>query len=82
MGDTRLGRNILFLRKKYSLSRKALACLIGISVYTLKDWEEEKSKPILRHDQLNRIATIFELTGEDLVNKELNEIAASLRSSQ
>ena len=82
MGDTRLGRNILFLRKKYYLSRKALACLVGISVHSLKDWEVEKSKPIIRYDQLKRIAAIFNLSVEALVNEEIIEIATSLRSSQ
>ena len=71
--DTTFGRNIFYLRKKYKLSRTAIAKLTGISTYTLKDWEEGKRKPILTYDQINRISVIFDLPSEDLIYKDFNE---------
>ena len=79
--DTVLGRNLLFLRKKYHLSRKALSKLTGISVYTLKDWEEEKIAPVIQWEQLKRISVIFDISTERLVHRNLEEIATSERSS-
>lgn len=57
--DTKLGKNIFVLRKKYYLSRRALASLTGISEYTLRDWEEEWCNPIITWEQLKRIAVIL-----------------------
>ena len=72
MSDTMLGRNMLFLRRKYHISRKGLSCLTGISVYTLKDWEEERVIPVIQWEQLNRISEVFNIPGEDLVHKDLD----------
>ena len=69
--DTMLGRNILYLRKKYHLSRKALSCLTGISIYTLKDWETEKVRPVIYPEQLKRICAIFNISGDRLVHNFL-----------
>ena len=40
-------RNIRYLREKYKVSRRALSRLVGISVLTLRDFEEERVLPFL-----------------------------------
>ena len=73
MGDTTLGRNILFLRKKYHISRRGLSCLTGISIYTLKDWEEERVCPVISQEQLKRISEVFNIPTHQLVHKNLEK---------
>ena len=73
MSNTILGKNILFLRKKYHISRRGLSCLIGISIYTLKDWEEERMIPIIDYNQLKRLSEVFNIPGHKLVNNDLEK---------
>lgn len=68
-------RNIRYLREKYKVSRRALSRLVGISVLTLRDFEEERVLPFFTHRQLKRIIDVFELpieqfTQQDLLNGE------------
>ena len=68
-------RNIRYLREKYRVSRRALSRLVGISVLTLRDFEEERVLPFFTHRQLKHIRDVFELpieqfTQQDLLNGE------------
>lgn len=40
-----IGINIQSLRKKYGLSQSKFAALLGISVSTLRNWEQGRRKP-------------------------------------
>ena len=40
------GKTIARLRKKLKLSKEELAVKVGVSVYTIYRWENNKSKPI------------------------------------
>ena len=63
--------NIKCLRKKYSVSRKALAKLIGIRISLLKMIEEGKSAEIFSCREIDRICAVFDVPKEDLIHKEL-----------
>ena len=68
-------RNIRYLREKYKVSRRALSRLVGISVLTLRAFEEERVLPFFTHRQLTRISDVFDLpieqfTQQDLLNGE------------
>ena len=55
-------RRVRTLRKKYYLSQKALAALIGVSVYSLRGWEEETLEPMLSDESLARLCQVFDTT--------------------
>ncbi|MBO5953411.1 MAG: helix-turn-helix transcriptional regulator [Oscillospiraceae bacterium] len=65
-------KNICYLRKKYAISRRGLAKLIGMSEYTLKEMEEELRNPVFLHQQLERLCDIFEVSLEELLHKDLS----------
>lgn len=64
-------RNIRYLREKYKVSRRALSRLVGISVLTLRDFEEERVLPFFTHRQLKRISDVFELLIEQFTQQDL-----------
>ena len=55
-------RRVRTLRKKYYLSQKALSALIGVSVYSLRGWEEETLVPMLSNETLSRLCQVFNTT--------------------
>ena len=69
--------NIMTLRKAAGLSQEALAEKIGVSRQTVAKWESGESVPdILRCDQL---ASLFEVTVDDLLHGELDRVPPSPR---
>ena len=52
------------LRKKYYLSQKALAALIGVSVYSLRGWESGALEPQLHPQTLRRLCQVLDTTAE------------------
>ena len=65
--------NIKYLRRKYSLSRKALAKLIGIRFSLLKMIEEGESVEIFSHWELERLCAVFDVPKEILMHQNLLE---------
>ena len=66
-----IGRNILFLRKHYGMSRKTLAKLMGIPYACLR--RVESGDPVARmYDfHLKRLADIFDVSADALVYAEI-----------
>ena len=66
-----MGRNILFLRKHYGVSRKTLAKLLGIPYARLR--RVESGEPVVRmYDfHLKRLADIFNVSADALVYEEI-----------
>ena len=52
LNDFVCSKNIRYLREKYRVSRRALSRLVGISLCTLRDYEEERVIPVFTHRQL------------------------------
>lgn len=73
MSDTVFGRNILYLRKKYKLSRTALCNLTEINYYFLRDWEEEEDIAVLTWKQMKRLCAVFDISAESLAHTELDK---------
>ncbi len=66
------GKNLLFLRKKYSLSRLALARLLGTAEVLVKLWETCQVYPTLSPDTVERICDLFRIDSKTLFEKELS----------
>ena len=66
LGDKYFPHNLIYLRKKYALSRKALARLIGISEYRLEAIEKGTCRPAVEFYSLRRLQIIFNLTTNEL----------------
>ena len=71
--DTKLLENVVYLRKRYSVSRRGLARLIGMSEYTLKDMEEGVGLPVIFEDELSRLCLIFETDCETLLHTDMSK---------
>lgn len=71
LNDFVCSRNIRYLREKYRVSRRALSRLVGISLCTLRDYEEERVIPEFTHRQLQRLSAVFDLSIEQLTNHDL-----------
>ena len=69
---TKCAKNILYLRKKYCVSRRGLAKLMGMNEYELKGIEEERLYPVFQHPQLMRVGEIFGLPIEDIIYRDLS----------
>ena len=71
MGNNICIENILFLRKKYHISRRGLAKLIGIREYLLRNMEEGRIPAVFTREQLIRISQIFSLSLDELINQPI-----------
>ena len=69
-GDT-LGKNLSYLRKKYALSRRALANLSGAQEDVLKGIEDGSLSPELPIEVFQRMCQIFNLSPDDLAQVNL-----------
>lgn len=63
--------NIRQLRKYYSISRRALARLIGMRPYLLKMIEEGRAEQIFGKSEIKRICEIFKVTQEELLSSDM-----------
>ena len=66
LGSEHFPKNLIYLRKKYALSRKSLAKLIGIPENRLCAIEKGLCYPEVDIAVLNRLCQIFQLTADDL----------------
>ena len=71
MGNNICIQNIIFLRKKYNISRRGLAKLIGIREYVLRNMEEGRIPTVFTREQLIRISQIFSLSLDELINQPI-----------
>ena len=71
LGSAYFPKNLIYLRKKYALSRRALARLTGLSEYRLEAIEKELCYPEVNASVLSRFRDIFQLTTEDLAYTDL-----------
>lgn len=63
--------NIKYLRKEYSLSRKALAKLIGMRFSLLKMIEDGKTVEVFSRMELSRLCAVFDIPLEMLIHEDL-----------
>lgn len=68
--------NLLFLRKYHKLSQEEVAEHIGVSRQTIAKWEAGDSVPDLENS--NRIAELFRVSLDDLVNYDQSEMQAPI----
>lgn len=71
INDTLFCRNLRYLRTKHRYSQKALAAMVGISVYTLRILESGKYQIILNSQELKRLCGVFGVPVEHMLHKEL-----------
>ena len=65
--------NIRYLKKRYCLSRRAFARLIGVSEYTVRDWEAGTAPVVLRYETCKRICAVFDVKPEDLIDRKIKQ---------
>lgn len=65
------GKNLMYYRKKYRLSRLSLAKLLGTAQVLIAAWEECRVYPTLAPDTLERLCTIFQVSPEALLHSPL-----------
>lgn len=70
---TRIGRNILYLRSYYGMSRKTLAKLIKIPVGRLRRVESGDTFARMYDFHLRRIARVFDITIDALLEENLSQ---------
>ena len=68
------GSNLRFLRKKYRLSQTGLACLVGISVHSLRDMENHRYPTRMTAYTLQRFCDVLNVPMEHLTGSELENL--------
>lgn len=71
MNDYKFGNYLYELRINAGLSQGELAQELGVTSKAISKWENGKSKPTT--DKLNKLANIFSVSVEDLLNKKEEE---------
>lgn len=72
MSDDVFRKNLIYLRKKYSVSRRALAKLIGASEWVLQCIEEGTAYPEMQIESFQRICEVFHIHSADLTQIDLS----------
>lgn len=67
-----IGNKIASLRKENSLSQEELAEKIGVARQTISKWELEETTPDIK--QAKQLANIFNVSLDELVNNDINNI--------
>ena len=76
-----LGTKIMNMRKEKKLTQETLGELMNVSYMTIRRWENKKSKPSL--DQLHRLAEIFHVSMEYLINDDADvKVATMLKRNE
>ena len=71
IGGDFFGKNLVYLRKKYRISRRAVAKLAGISAYTLEGIEKGVLYPELKAEVFQRLCEIFHVDSNQLTQTDL-----------
>ena len=74
ISDPVFRRNLVYLRKKYALSRRALARLIGESEWRLQCIEEGTVFAELEIKAFQRICEVFHIHSNDLTSIDLERL--------
>lgn len=69
-----LGEKILKLRKKFGYSQQELADKLSITRQTISNWETGQGAPTI--DKASELATIFEISLDDLVGDQVGLIVS------
>ena len=64
--------NLCYLRKKYSMSQRALASLTDISLPILRMIERREVQPRLTEELISRLCQIFNVAPDTLLNSNLS----------
>ena len=80
MPNIQLARNLKYLRLAYGLTQDDLGAFLNISRQAYSNYENLKRSPDL--DSLIRLASLYRLSLDDLVSKELSSFMESERSAQ
>ena len=68
-------KNVKYLRKKYGITQEELASQLGYKCFvTVSKWESGDSRP--QAEKLQKLATIFHVSVDDLLNKDLTSNSA------
>jgi transcriptional regulator with XRE-family HTH domain len=67
-----LSEKLLYFRKRSGLNQTSLADMIGITKQTISNWERGNSRPT--HDQLMKLADIFSVSTDELLDRQPNDI--------
>ena len=67
------GHNLRRMRKERKLSQKALASSVGVSVYTLRGWEQCVLELRLDEGRLKRLCSALGITIDALFCEEMQE---------
>lgn len=67
-------RNFSYLKKKYALSRRALANLLHVSVYTVAAMEQNRWYDKVDTAIVLRLARIYNVDVDDLIAKDLRAL--------
>ena len=65
------GKNMLYLRKRFCLSKMGLAKLMGTAVVLINLWETCQVYPTLAPDTISRICMLFRIDSHTLFNTPL-----------
>lgn len=74
-GDT-FAKNLVYLRKKYGLSRRTLGKLVGISPLALENIEKGINRPAVRLEVFQRLCEVFHLDSDTLAQINLSTFNA------
>ncbi len=80
MPNIQLARNLKYLRIAYGLTQDDLGAFLNISRQAYSNYENLKRSPDL--DSLIRLASLYRLSLDDLVNKELSTFMEADHSFQ
>ena len=80
MPNIQLARNLKYLRLAYGLTQDDLGAFLNISRQAYSNYENLKRSPDL--DSLSRLASLYHLSLDDLVSRELSSFMESDHSVQ
>lgn len=76
------GGNIRYLRRRFRLSRRSLAMLLGVSPQTLRRIERAKTPFELDAPVCSRILQVFDVEAETLIREDLKQTGYDIRCSE
>ena len=79
MNDYQFGNYIYTLRTRAGLSQSELAAEIGVSNKAVSKWEVGKAKPSI--EAIRKLANLFQLSVDDLLNQREKKKVASITKS-
>lgn len=75
MDEKTISSSLIKLRKKHALTQKGLADKLGVSLSTIKNWEEGICYPDVRN--LSLIADVFHTTTDYILDRDSKNIISA-----